>query len=99
MEIVELSTKANKRLLTDSSTHRVQQILREAMTQPNFGNMRFARSLVEKAVLRQAGRVMALPAEQVTDSPLMTLGRSRSVRSTIVPLGSLGKEIIGLFHT
>ena len=62
MEIVELSTKANKHLLTDSSTHRVQQILREAMTQPNFGNMRFARSLVEKAMLRQAGRVMALPA-------------------------------------
>ena len=70
MEIVELSTKANKRLLTDSSTHRVQQILREAMTQPNFGNMRFARSMVEKAMLRQAGRVMALPAEQVTDEDI-----------------------------
>lgn len=70
MEIVELSTKANKRLLTDSSTHQVQQILREAMTQPNFGNMRFARSLVEKAMLRQAGRVMALPAEQVTDEDI-----------------------------
>ena len=70
MEIVELSTKANKRLLTDSSTHQVQQILREAMTQPNFGNMRFARSLVEKAMLRQAGRVMALPAEKVTDEDI-----------------------------
>ena len=73
MEIVELSTKVNKRLLTDSSAHRVQQILREAMTQPNFGNGRFARSLVEKAMLRQASRVMALPAEQVTDEDIRYL--------------------------
>ena len=51
----------------------MQQILREAMTQPNFGNMRFARSLVEKAMLQQAGRVMALPAEQVTDEDIRYL--------------------------
>ena len=73
MEIVEPSTKASKRLLTDSSTHRVRQILRAAMTQPNFGNGRFARSMVEKAMLRQAGRVMALPAEQVTDENIRYL--------------------------
>lgn len=70
VEIVELCMKENKRLLTDSGVHRVRQILRAAMTQPNFGNGRFARSMVEKAMLRQAGRVMALPAEQVTDEDI-----------------------------
>lgn len=73
VEIVELCMKENKRLLTDSSAHRVRQILRAAMTQPNFGNGRFARSMVEKAMLRQAGRVMALPVEQVTDEDIRYL--------------------------
>ena len=43
------------------------------MTQPNFGNGCFARSLVEKSMLRQASRVMALPAEQVTGEEIRYL--------------------------
>lgn len=72
-QIVELRLKENQRLLTDAGALRVRQILRAVMAQPNFGNGRFARSLVEKAMLRQAGRVMALPAGQVTDEDIRYL--------------------------
>ena len=73
MEIVELRLQENKRLLTDSSRYRVRHILHAAMTLPNFGNGRYARSLVEKAMLRQASRVMTLPPEQVTDEDIRYL--------------------------
>lgn len=73
MEIVELRLEENRRLLTDSSRYRVRQILHATMEQPNFGNGRFARSLVEKAMLRQASRVMSIPVEQVTDEDIRYL--------------------------
>lgn len=73
LEIVELRLEENQRLLTDTGALRVRQILRAAMALPNFGNGRFARSLVEKAMLRQASRVMALPAGQVTDEDIRYL--------------------------
>lgn len=73
MEIVELRLEENKRLLTDSSRYRVRQILHATMEQPNFGNGRFARQLVEKAMLSQASRVMSIPPEQVTDEDIRYL--------------------------
>ena len=73
MEIVELRLRENKRLLTDNSRYRVRRILRAAMAQDNFGNGRFARSLVEKAMLSQADRVMSISPEQVTDEDIRYL--------------------------
>jgi hypothetical protein len=48
-------------------------IFRAAMKDESFGNGRFARTLVEKAVLKQAERLVEIGVDSVTKADLETL--------------------------
>ena len=72
-KIVE-ALAAAKGLRLDSGVHeRLLPILREQMGMPDFGNGRFARSVVEKATMRQASRLIHGDVVHVSDRELQTL--------------------------
>ena len=71
-KIVE-ALAAAKGLRLDSGVHeRLLPILREQMGMPDFGNGRFARSVVEKATMRQASRLIHGDVVHVSDRELQT---------------------------
>ena len=58
----------------DSGTKEVlTPILERAREQSDFGNGRYARNLIEKALMKQFGRLMKLDAKSVTAGYLSTL--------------------------
>ncbi len=75
-ELVEIARKLaceNRRSLTPAAEQKLARYLSAARLQRNFGNGRSVRSLIEKALLRQSSRLMALPAEAVSDEDILTL--------------------------
>lgn len=68
-DILRLMLKERQLSLTAEAEEKAVKILGEALTRKDFGNGRFVRTLIEKALLKQASRLAAmngeLPARQV----------------------------------
>lgn len=71
--IAEALTAAKGLCLASGVRENLLPIIRESMRSADFGNGRFARGLVEKAVLRQASRLVRGDVLHVTDCELKTL--------------------------
>ena len=72
-QITKLKAKENGRIIAPEAEAKVRGILGAAVKQSDFGNGRFARNLVEQALLRQAERLMQGNVEDMTDRSLQML--------------------------
>ena len=75
-ELVEIARKLaceRRRTFTPDAEEKLTRYLSAARLQKNFGNGRSVRALIEKALLRQSSRLMALPSEAVSDEDILTL--------------------------
>lgn len=61
------------RELTDAADAKARKILGEAMADPNFGNGRYVRNMVDKALMAQASRLVKQPLEHLDERQLRLL--------------------------
>ena len=73
MEILRLVVRKKCRSLGAKAEERARSLLEVALITPDFGNGRFVRNLVERAMMRQASRLVHLPADKTTDAELKAL--------------------------
>ena len=73
MEILRLVVRKKCRSLGAKAEERARSLLEAALITPDFGNGRFVRNLVERAMMRQASRLVHLPADKTTDAELKAL--------------------------
>ena len=72
-EIFQKLLQENERLVLPEDEETLRRLLRQGMEQSDFSSGRFVRNLVEKAIYRQASRLMQLPAEQITNDDIRLL--------------------------
>lgn len=72
LEIFGLILKEKGRRAGPDTLERARTLLERATAAPDFGNSRFVRNLVERAEMRHAARVLALPPDAVTDESIRT---------------------------
>lgn len=73
MDIFRKILRENKRFAAEPAEEKVRGLIRAAMKRPNFGNGRYIRSLVERAVLSQASRLMSLSELEISNDDLLNL--------------------------
>ncbi len=73
LEILRLVARQSQRTLGEGAEERIRGLLKEALGTPDFGNGRFVRNLVERAMMRQASRLVRLPSAEATDAELKLL--------------------------
>ncbi|MGN1164764.1 MAG: AAA family ATPase, partial [Candidatus Ornithospirochaeta sp.] len=73
MEILTLMAKERKYTLSPGTREKVLPIFRSAMVHKDFGNGRFVRNMLERAMMRQANRLTFSYSPEMSDSVLMTL--------------------------
>ncbi len=71
--ITKLLAGKKKLELTQEALDKLDGIYREVLGQKDFGNGRFARNLLEKAQMAQAGRLLKMDPEKVTERDLRTI--------------------------
>ena len=72
LDIFGLILKEKGRRAGPDTLERARTLLERATAAPDFGNGRFVRNLVERAEMRHAARVLALPPDAVTDESIRT---------------------------
>lgn len=73
MEITQLMTRKQQLHLAKGVRDKLLPLFALALQQPDFGNGRFVRNLLEKARMRQAGRLVQRNADEVTPEEVSTL--------------------------
>lgn len=73
MEISDMLAAEKKLRFSADAKEKLRHILDEARRVPAFGNGRYCRNLLEKAAMNQAGRLLKMDYEQVTDEQLFTI--------------------------
>ncbi len=72
-DITELMAKSHSVTLGDGVRDKLHPIYENALQCPDFGNGRYARNLFEKAVMRQATRLVNMDVDDITKDDLQTL--------------------------
>ena len=72
LDIFGLILKEKGRRAGPDTLERARSLLEGATAASDFGNGRFVRNLVERAEMRHASRVLALPPDAVTDESIRT---------------------------
>lgn len=73
MDIFRKILRESKRSVAEPAEEKVRSLIRAAMKRPNFGNGRYIRNLVERAMLSQASRLMSLSEIEITNDDLLNL--------------------------
>jgi len=73
MDILLLTLKDKHRTLSPDAEESVRELLRDGMGCPNFGNGRYVRRLVERAMLHQASRLAPIPSSEIDERMLLSL--------------------------
>jgi AAA+ superfamily predicted ATPase len=71
--ITELMADKKEISLSDSVREKLVPMFEEAMNTEDFGNGRYARNLFEKAIMKQAGRLVSMDADNVTKDDIGTM--------------------------
>ncbi|HNX13819.1 MAG TPA: AAA family ATPase [Oscillospiraceae bacterium] len=71
--IFELMCEKQKIRIGEGAKEKLYRVFESAQRQPDFGNGRFVRNLLESAKLRQASRLVKTDCGQITDNDLLTL--------------------------
>ena len=76
-EMMELMSKNREYHLEDKAKEYCMEIFEEAVKEENFGNGRFARNILEQAILRQSNRIVSMPAgEKISKEEICLLTRN-----------------------
>lgn len=73
LQILELMAEKQSMKLGDGVNEKLIPILETASKDPDFGNGRYMRNLLEKARMKQSSRILAKDIEKVTNDELTTL--------------------------
>ena len=73
MEITQWMAREQQLHLAEGVREKLLNLFALALQQPDFGNGRFVRNLLEKARMKQAGRLVQRDADQVTPEEVSTL--------------------------
>ncbi len=73
MDIFAYALRQRERSADEAAFLKARAIFEDALRTPDFGNGRFVRTLVERAIVRQASRLMRMEPEAVTRSDALTL--------------------------
>ena len=65
-QITELLAEKKKLKITENTQEKLIPIFETAMKDETFGNGRFARNMLEKAIMRQASRLVSMDVDKVT---------------------------------
>lgn len=71
--IADLIARKKGFVIDDTAKEKLQEIFVLARGDADFGNGRFARNIIEKAILAQASRLVNMELENVTDDKLRTI--------------------------
>ena len=71
--IAELIAKDKGLTLSQDAVQKLGGIFKDAGTNDDFGNGRFARNIIEKAKMAQANRLLGMDFESVTDRDIVTI--------------------------
>lgn len=71
--IARLIGKSKGVTLTESALQKLSLIFEEARKQSDFGNGRFVRNLIEQSKMNQAGRILNLDPDQITERELTSI--------------------------
>jgi adenylate kinase family enzyme len=72
-QIMELFAQKANTTLAPETKDKLTQIFSEAIKHKDFGNGRFVRNIYEKAKMKQAGRLIAMNPDAVTNVDITTL--------------------------
>ena len=76
-EIMELMSKNREYQLEDKAKEYCMEIFEKAVKTENFGNGRFARNILEQAILRQSNRIVSMSAvEKISKEEICLLKRN-----------------------
>lgn len=73
VKITRLMTKNQRLQLADGCDMLLYEIYEKAVLNPEFGNGRYARNVIEHALMNQASRLVKLDVDSITDEVLNTL--------------------------
>ena len=73
LEISALTAKKMGLMLTDGAKEKLEPVFDAARTEPGFGNGRFVRTLMEKAKMAQATRLLSAGYDAVNESDVATI--------------------------
>lgn len=94
VDITRLIAKHQQLTISDSCAPRLMSIYDKAIKNPEFGNGRYARKMVEQALMNQASRIVQLDPDKVTDKDLECLEDS-DFQYIAVGAENLGTRRIG----
>ncbi len=89
LDIASQTAQADGLSFSGRATEKLRQLFDEARCRHDFGNGRYARTVVEHAQMAQANRLLTLLPEQVTDRELATL-QAEDIEA--VSVGECGRE-------
>lgn len=95
MTILRVMAEERGFRLNDGVSAHVLPLLEQASRTPNAGNGRFVRNLLDKALMRQSERLLALAPEDLTDNAVRTLAEGDFAMPQILPMAPM--PLIG-FH-
>ena len=101
VDITKLIADKSGLRFDDNACRKLEEVFEIAVNNPNFGNGRFARNVVEKARMAQAERLCAMDYDAVTSKVLSTLidediempVESEKVKSKVNPIGFITSEM------
>ena len=101
VDITKLIADKSGLRFDDNACRKLEKVFEIAVNNPNFGNGRFARNVVEKARMAQAERLCAMDYESVTSKVLSTLidediempAESEKAKAKVNPIGFISSEM------
>lgn len=84
LEILEKLAEDRDLILNDNAKSRALEIFKRVYREADFGNGRFVRNLLERAILRQSSRIAPIPKEKVRKEQLFELREEDFVYENIL---------------
>ena len=72
-DIAQLIGKSKGVTLTESAVERLSGVFEEAKKQPDFGNGRYVRNILELSEMNQAARILGMDPDRISESMLTSI--------------------------
>ncbi len=72
-DIARIIGKTNGVEFTEQAVNKLSELFEEARQQPDFGNGRYVRNVIELSKMNQASRILSIDPDNVTDKMLITI--------------------------
>ena len=72
-DIARLIGKSKGIMLTDAAVAKLSNIFESARRQPDFGNGRYVRNVIELSKMNQASRILSMDPDDVTETVLTSI--------------------------